>query len=77
MQIVSNDTIIENASWKIKPQEALALMGSHTIMSTQACMTEAPGGSDGAALNDRTCAGTGGKLRLFSWTNSYYQVSRI
>lgn len=61
---------------KLTLREALSLMGAHTAMSRQACMTDAPVQRGGkiVAINDRTCGGEGGRVRAFSWTNSYYKV---
>lgn len=66
---------IEDAKWQLTQAESLALMGSHTILMTQACMTTGEGSNETAPdMGDRTCAGSGGVQRMFNWDNSFFQV---
>lgn len=66
-----NDVIADAAS-KLNVRDAVALMGSHTLMMPQACTTDDAAGT--ADLNDRTCGGQGGNQRLFWWDSSWYRV---
>jgi hypothetical protein len=62
--------------WHLTATEALALMGSHTLIDNQGCATT--GASDPTkfaninSLGDRQCGG--GKQRMFTWDNSYFKV---
>jgi hypothetical protein len=64
---------IMDGNWKLSQAEFVSLMGAHTILMTHACTTtgEQINGTD---MGDRTCGGTGGKQRMFSWDNSFFQV---
>lgn len=67
---------IGDAQWRLSPAEATALMGSHALSFTLACTTTgaAANGAYNAGLGDRTCAGVGGRQRMFTWDNSYFKV---
>jgi hypothetical protein len=64
---------IADGNWQLSQTEFISLMGAHTILMTHACTTtgEQINGTD---MGDRTCGGTGGKQRMFSWDNSFFQV---
>lgn len=66
-----NDHISEG-NWKLDPVDVMALMGSHTIMMTQGCSTSGEQ-KMGLPMSDRTCGGKGGRQRMFSWDNSFFQ----
>ena len=55
---------------KFTIEEALALMGSHTLIDNQACTTDA--GGDGTAITTIGGAGCSGTKRLFQWNNAYF-----
>lgn len=65
---------IPEASWKITIEEAMALMGSHTIMMTQACMTDGQGDNTSVGMADRSCGSAGGRQRMFVWDNAFFKV---
>lgn len=65
-----------DVAWRIKPDEIMAMMGAHSILMTHACTTtgeQTPEGSPMADMGDRTCAGQGGRQRMFTWDNSFFK----
>lgn len=70
--------LVEDARWRLDPSDVMAIMGAHTIMMTHACTTtgeQPPNGTAAADMGDRTCGGQGGRQRMFTWDNSFFQVS--
>lgn len=65
-----------DAGWHVGADEVVALMGAHAIMMTHGCTTTADMDVNGtvADLGDRTCGGAGGRQRMFTWDNSFFQV---
>jgi hypothetical protein len=62
----------EGGKWNFNVKDSVALMGAHTIMSTQGCMKDGPKIDSTLALNDhKICTG---RLKAFSWKNHYYKV---
>ena len=67
--------LMDDARWHLSAEEVMAIMGSHTLVMTQACTTDAPQpASPTAAMSDRTCGGAGGRQRAFTWDNSFFKV---
>jgi hypothetical protein len=68
-----NSLVTSGPQWQLTATDVMAIMGSHSIMMTLACTT---GGTqvEGLAIDDRTCGGSGGRQRMFTWDNSFYQV---
>ena len=65
------------ANWRVNVKEVVASMGAHTILMTHACTTtgEQPGNDTTMpGMDDRTCGGRGGRQRMFTWDNSFFQV---
>lgn len=65
-----------DAAWHVGADEVMALMGAHAIMMTLGCTTTADTGENSTVpdLGDRTCRGAGGRQRMFTWDNSFFQV---
>lgn len=65
---------MDKPNWTIDATEIMAVMGSHTIMMPQACMTDGQQPSDGTTpdMADRTCGG--GRQRMFTWDNAWFKV---
>ena len=52
--------------------EALALMGSHTLMDNHACTTDAVK-PPGTGIGEISTEGCGGQKRMFQWRNDYFR----
>jgi hypothetical protein len=62
----------EGGKWDATVEDSVALLGAHTIMSTQGCSKDGPKIDMNVALNDRkTCTG---RVKAFTWTNDYFKV---
>jgi hypothetical protein len=65
---------ITDPAWKFTAEDVTALMGSHGMMDMQNCMTTGVQPATAPAIDDRTCAGSGGRQRMFTWDTHYFKV---
>jgi hypothetical protein len=65
---------ISDPAWQFTAEDVTALMGSHGLMDMQNCMTTGVQPATAPAIDDRTCAGAGGRQRMFTWANHYFKV---